>query len=227
MPAAQRVLILPELLEIIFMFIQLCHPFTKEISDTQPRTGKQTHWGHHRILRCCALVNKVWYREAGPYLWKQIEEDEDDEKFLFIQDCFSTVATPRKQYYAGFIEQGTVDNWWSDPHPLKDLSFDRLTSLRIWLDQHGQRIPRLKAPRLKRLEIAPKDPSFSDPMKHCFEGLVDELAKYIPRIYPHLRIVIFAVIMPTPHLVKRLMKRLPELKVIHYVPPPENNDDQD
>ena len=172
-----QVLAMPEILERIFTWLSLdVGIFVEGRSYTLPLTdpGNENdddaydpdikYHGSWGVLARCARVNKLWWMEATPLIWREPHWD------LWSHDSATIlrrVEPERRQYYANFIEEAQLWSYEPNNNPAADemfreTKFPRLAKVRIVLPTSGKatHMPRLNAPELRDLEIDPPCDSY-------------------------------------------------------------------
>ncbi|KAJ5593883.1 uncharacterized protein N7459_000091 [Penicillium hispanicum] len=150
--AAQRVVCIPELVGEILSWLV--------VKDSKQYQGKGAGniliFADFPTLARCGRINRVWFEEAMPILWRQATklcQFSLPQKFAHIKSC-------RRQFYANFITTGNLvdskrENVRSSTRALHGVIFPRLRCLKLIVDCRPLKfcMPRLRAPGLELIEI--------------------------------------------------------------------------
>ncbi|KAJ6541487.1 hypothetical protein B0H19DRAFT_1173354 [Mycena capillaripes] len=161
---AHTALLLPEILDSIFHHVNC------------------TDWFHEELARC-GLVNRLWYHESMPHLWRDVTA-----YYCTLPHLFHRIEPARRQFYANFIEHAFVvlagiSTAAEDDEALRGLAFPRLTALRITVPNPGYEdpphVPRIQNHRVVVLEVDPHYescyPEFFGVSKEQWEVILEQI----------------------------------------------------
>ncbi|RHZ61405.1 hypothetical protein CDV55_105999 [Aspergillus turcosus] len=107
-------------------------------------------------LLCCGLVNKTWYHDAMPILWKDLHPS-----FYWhnLPKLFRSITPDRRQFYANFVEKAllhaVMDENDDNDEILKSLAFPKLRALHLFVGVGHGYIPRIQGHRIEELDVVP------------------------------------------------------------------------
>ncbi|OJI82694.1 hypothetical protein ASPTUDRAFT_43991, partial [Aspergillus tubingensis CBS 134.48] len=118
LPAVQRALAIPEILNHIFECLYHYRPATRG-------------WGGRSLLSC-ALVNKLWFSEAIRWLWQNprplLHRDGSQDDVL---DVLGNIPEARRNIYARYIKRATLIDFHRKPDGLDSVQFPSLRCVHI------------------------------------------------------------------------------------------------
>nr|POF12689.1 hypothetical protein CFP56_09841 [Quercus suber] len=180
--------------------------FLKTYTKRQPRCQSQED------LRRCCLVNRLWFEDAAPLLWRDLDCP-DVAHQIIVTDILLGIPDPgRRQFYAKFVQRCTdYARSQHKPRDFVDAEFANLKALKLILG--GEHVPNINARPLKSLVIDPQSEHCSayeydiaqEEMKMIFESL--------PTLFPNLESIVFVDrVRVYPGELERLAAQLPRLK---------------
>jgi hypothetical protein len=152
MTATQRALLLPEIRRCIIEWAE--EPSDYDNIDAEqdieiPCTREYT-------LLCCGLVNKTWYHEAMPVLWKELDPLGSWHTLPYF---FRPIPPNRRQFYADFVKHALLDTVKDEKDDnneiLSGLAFPNLRSLHLYVAEGKRYIPRIQGHRIEELAVFP------------------------------------------------------------------------
>ncbi|RAH57502.1 hypothetical protein BO85DRAFT_304323 [Aspergillus piperis CBS 112811] len=118
-PAVQRALAIPEILNHIFECLYHYRPAT-------------CSWGGRSILSC-ALVNKLWFSEAIRWLWQDprppLHREGSHDDFVVV---LGKIPEARRNLYARYIKRATLLYYKRKPDGPDGVQFPSLRCVHIW-----------------------------------------------------------------------------------------------
>ncbi|KAF7352188.1 putative rta1 domain protein [Mycena venus] len=198
----QTALLLPEILDLIF----------RHVHGT---------YCSHKDLATCGLVNRFWYQESMPNLWRDLTTSN-----CTLPSLFHNIGPARRQFYANFIERADltlagISTAAETDEALHGLAFPRLTVLKIWVPNPGYddppHVPSIQNHRIVALEI---DPHYEMCYPEFFGVLEEEwevILEQIPNVFPDLERFEFKdCSLVEQRVLERFAGRLPRLEVLDY-----------
>ncbi|KAJ6541493.1 hypothetical protein B0H19DRAFT_959101 [Mycena capillaripes] len=200
----QTALLLPEILDLIFRHVH-------DIDVDQ--------WSH-ADLAPCGLVNRLWYHESMPHLWRH------GTWICTLPRLFHCIEPARRQFYANFIERAWValagiSTAAEDDEALRGLAFPRLTALKITVMNppydDPSHVPRLQNHRVVALQVDPHYeacyPEFFGVSEEEWEVILEQ----IPIVFLDLERFEFEdCALVEQRVLERFAERLPRLEVLDY-----------
>ncbi|PWY81507.1 hypothetical protein BO94DRAFT_547793 [Aspergillus sclerotioniger CBS 115572] len=232
--ATSHALALPEIVHEIFLWIMSDHASTWKFlkdgvteepnDDTDWSDWEESHrsYGRHGVLVQCAQVNRLWFREAVPFIWPDLA---DYEYYRSLPEFFVDVPDlARRQFYASFVEQADLrpvevgESPQAVDQALSGVTFPKIQSLRLRLPgcYEPYHLPRVCCPKMVTLEIDPRFEYMPD--TYCvLREEWDEMLRQIPMIFPNLETVrIIDRARVHPGALEQFAARLPLLKVFEH-----------
>ncbi|KAF7156353.1 hypothetical protein CNMCM6106_009620 [Aspergillus hiratsukae] len=219
MTATQHALLLPEIRRSIIEWAgEEPYDYNNNIYDEEedihiPCTREYT-------LLCCALVNKTWYHEAMPALWKDL----DQLRYMPNLPYFFRPITPDcLQFYADFVENAflhAMDENDDNDEILNGMAFPKLRSLHLFVDFGHEYIPRIQGHRIEDLYVDPRHEAY--PTTTVSAEAMGAILEQIPLIeakvvFPDVRNLVFSDLAPVYRgAPQRLAARLPRLETYDY-----------
>jgi hypothetical protein len=138
----QTTLSLPEIVNLILHHVRP-EPDNWNYSDLAP----------------CGLVNKLWYRESMPHLWRVTPSWN-----CSLPSLFRPIEPERRQFYANLVERASlvlagISTAAEDDGALRGIAFPKLAELKIVVPNPGYRdppyVPRIGSHRVVELVVDP------------------------------------------------------------------------
>jgi hypothetical protein len=153
--ATQKALSLPEILSGIFHWIYADEGRLEEIPD-RPHHYTFVTTRRNR-LHSCALTSRLWFAEAIALLWKVPSRPDLEYLECDIEARLGPLHPSRREFYAKFIEEGTIETRRGDDVPPESDSvvLPSLRTLRLKISLSNSVVPAIVAPQVKQLDIDP------------------------------------------------------------------------
>lgn len=217
--AAHRALTSPILLETIFLFILAdklgqweARSATNDSTADDSESQSYSHYGSAGVLRRCAQVNRFWFHEALPHLWKDVVTEASHYP---LSQIFQNIQPDRRQLYANFIERASERNYHDGEkcdHILHDLTFPRLKTLHVFLN-HQHRFPQVRTDVLETLILDPHyEPCYPE-MYFVDQDVSAAVLDQIAVLYPNVRSIEFVdKAVADPGFLDKFRARMPNLQ---------------
>ncbi|RHZ56595.1 uncharacterized protein CDV56_106462 [Aspergillus thermomutatus] len=176
MTATQHALLLPEIRCSIIAWVWEGLDDLGNISDE--KREREIHTRQYTLL-CCGLVNRTWYHDAMPLLWKDLHPS-----FYWhnLPKHFRSITPDRRQFYANFVEKALLDAVKDENDEndeiLQGLAFPKLRSLHLFVDYHDGYIPRIQAHRIEELDVVPRHHAY--PIRMVDAEVMSAILEQIP-----------------------------------------------
>ncbi|KAJ0425960.1 hypothetical protein BJY00DRAFT_163165 [Aspergillus carlsbadensis] len=187
--ATQKALSLPEILSEIFHWIYADKGRLEEILD---RPHHYTFVVTRRnSLHSCALTSRLWFSVSIALLWKVPSRPDLEYLERDIEDRLGPLPPPRREFYAKFIEEGTIETRreGEGPSGTDTVVLPVLRTLRLEISLPNPIVPAIVAPQLKQLDIDPYYQPY--PEEWVGEDVMGEVLEQIPALFPTLEVVTF------------------------------------
>ncbi|KAL4882737.1 hypothetical protein BJY04DRAFT_39126 [Aspergillus karnatakaensis] len=193
LPASQRALFLPEILQQIIHWIFL----DEEGLEVHGPEDEDGEFEIERIERKdtlfrCALTSKLWFTESIAFLWKLPPYPDLYYLWNNVEDRLAPIADRQRQaFFASFIEEGRIKVQSEDdgPSELDGVALPGLKSLCLAVPFFDSVVPKIVAPHLKKLEIDPRHEVYPDQWVEV--EIMGVVLEQIPELFPNLEEVSF------------------------------------
>ncbi|KAJ7935288.1 hypothetical protein B0H13DRAFT_1590807 [Mycena leptocephala] len=178
------------------------------------------HW-NYSDLALCGRVNKLWYRESMPHLWRVTPSYN-----CSLPSLFRPIEPERRQFYASLIERASlvlagISTAAEDDEALRDITFSKLTELQITVPNSGYQdplyVPRIGSHRVIELRVDPRYelcyPEFFGVSEKDWEDILEQISI----VFPDLERFDFEdCALVEQRVLERFAERLPRLEELDY-----------
>ncbi|KAF3909677.1 hypothetical protein AA313_de0208025 [Arthrobotrys entomopaga] len=230
--AAQRALLLPEILSLVLEWVHAQEWLSSEDMDNYPESYTDLKSPNLANLARCARVNKLWFEESICFLWK--DPNAHNYGFYGLRHYFERLEPERRQFYANYVEECMIEDVQVQEQSntvLLELEYPNLKKVKLraagWFDCQ---FPKFGKNSVRKIEFDPRFDVYPD----TYGVRQDEMKQsldYIAETFPDLETLdVIDRCLAYPGDLESFARRMPKLKsfdhrlvwVGHGDPPPRS-----